>query len=130
MPEFKSQNSYARFRREVEQQRRFVRTAEAEAFLRTVASTCGTRIRPMREGMRLWRAQLDHRYEVYRGWEVAVPCAPDRMKPLRDSAIEGRANPKGIPCLYLSTAERAACQRCALGSAQWCPLRNSKRCDH
>jgi antirestriction protein len=85
-----------------------VRTAEAEAFLRAVASTCGTRVRPMRQGMRLWRAQLDHRYEAYRGWEVAVPCAPDRMKPLRDSAIEERANPKGIPCLYLSTTERAA----------------------
>jgi hypothetical protein len=30
------------------------------------------------------------------------------MKPLRDRAREGRVNPKGIPCLYLSTDRETA----------------------
>lgn len=34
--------------------------------------------------------------------------SPNRMKPLRDSAREGRANPKGIPCLYLATDKETA----------------------
>lgn len=29
------------------------------------------------------------------------------MKPLRDKASEGRANPKGIPYLYLATTKEA-----------------------
>lgn len=34
-----------------------------------------------------------------------LPCAfsPERMKPVQNSSSEGRANPKGIPYLYLST---------------------------
>lgn len=39
-----------------------------------------------------------------------TPCAypVNRMKPLPDKAKEGRANPKGIPFLYLSTEENTA----------------------
>jgi RES domain-containing protein len=33
------------------------------------------------------------------------------MKPLRDRAREGRANPKGIPYLYLATHAKAAATR-------------------
>ena len=33
---------------------------------------------------------------------------PERMKPLRDSAREGRANPKGIPYLYVATDKETA----------------------
>ena len=30
------------------------------------------------------------------------------MRPLADSALEGRANPKGIPCLYVATDKETA----------------------
>jgi hypothetical protein len=30
------------------------------------------------------------------------------MKPLEDRALEGRSNPKGIPCLYLATNQETA----------------------
>jgi RES domain-containing protein len=40
--------------------------------------------------------------------EVPHPYPPERMKPLRDRAFEGRANPKGIPCLYVATHEETA----------------------
>src|SRR5260370_32127697 len=33
----------------------------------------------------------------------AVPFGAERMMPLSDRQTEGRVNPKGIPCLYLST---------------------------
>jgi RES domain-containing protein len=36
------------------------------------------------------------------------PFAPERMKPLTNRAREGRANPKGIPYLYLATQEKTA----------------------
>ncbi len=66
----------------------------------------------MKEGSIFWRAQLGHnwRTEEQGNDESEVPCAhlPDRMKPLRDRASEGRANPKGIPCLYLATTKEAA----------------------
>lgn len=39
-----------------------------------------------------------------------IPCAysPDRMTPRRNIASEGRANPKGLPCLYLATDKETA----------------------
>jgi RES domain-containing protein len=35
-------------------------------------------------------------------YETEGPHPPERMVPRRDRATEGRVNPKGIPCLYLS----------------------------
>jgi hypothetical protein len=59
----------------------------------------------------LYRAQLHHKIEVQtsrpfgnEGPSIQLPTHydPQRMKPLRDSAREGRVNAKGIPCLYLA----------------------------
>ena len=33
---------------------------------------------------------------------MPVALKAERMKPLKDIAVEGRANPAGIPVLYLS----------------------------
>ena len=59
-----------------------------------------------------WRAQLGHDYRQEGTGDDAfdVECAlpPQRMTPRRDRAIEGRANAKGIPCLYLATAKNTA----------------------
>jgi hypothetical protein len=41
-------------------------------------------------------------------FDVARVYPPERMKPLPDRASEGRANAKGIPCLYLSTRKETA----------------------
>lgn len=40
--------------------------------------------------------------------EQLSPLPPDRMKPLPNMATEGRANPKGIPYLYLATDKETA----------------------
>ena len=68
----------------------------------------------LRRGSALFRAQLGHDYRQITDNDgnalYEVPCAfrPERMKSLKDRAKEGRTNPKGIPCLYLSTDKETA----------------------
>jgi RES domain-containing protein len=107
---FQSWHSFWDFQREVLRSHRFVRSAEAEAFLQAVRHTAQPRLKRINKGTILWRAQLGHDWREERQINDSVPCAfpPARMKPLADRAHEGRVNPKGIPCLYLcSTAETA-----------------------
>ena len=125
MAHFKSAESYGLFSREVRMERRYVRTAEAEEFLRSVATTCRSRIKEIPQGFILWRAQLGSDWDTLEDTRllVAVPHPPNRMKPLRHCAIEGRANPKGIPCLYLSTTAEGG----DVGSAALGGVRNISR---
>jgi RES domain len=111
MARFKSWQSYSTFSYEVQRNRRYVRSRDADDFLRTVAATCSDRLRPLRKGYRLWRAQLAYELQPVEDTPGVVTPAPaprDRMKPRADRASEGRVNPKGIPCLYLSTTADAA----------------------
>lgn len=40
--------------------------------------------------------------------QLPYPYPPERMVPLKGKASEGRVNPKGLPCLYVSTTEETA----------------------
>ncbi len=113
MPAFKSASAYWRFSREVTQSTRYVRGGEANDFLDTLLHEAGDRSEVLPAGAIFWRAQLGHDWEPVREGEEVVaevpgPFPPDRMKPLRDRAREGRANPKGIPYLYISTRRDTA----------------------
>lgn len=113
MGEFKSWNSYRAFANRVQRENRYVRSPEDEDFLREVLRTLEARIRQMKAGFGLWRAQLGHGWRsAYQDGEYMgeVPDAypPERMKPLPGRAKEGRVNPKGIPVLYLSTRQETA----------------------
>jgi hypothetical protein len=115
MTEFKSWRSFQQFDRQVRRHLRYVRTTEEEDFLSTVAETSQYRATTIPTGRNLWRAQIGHGFhEVDQDGEkfdVEAPQEPQRMKPLRDRASAGRANPVGIPCLYLSThKETAMCE--------------------
>ncbi len=59
-----------------------------------------------------WRAQLGYRLEEREQdgvtFDEPAPYAPERMKPLRSSAHEGRVNPRGIPCLYAASNKETA----------------------
>jgi hypothetical protein len=86
--------------------------ARSQRFVDTVIQTSASRKGVIEKGAVLWRAQLDHSWcrkklSGYNGQEilvdVGVPVSPERMRPQPDRAIEGRVNPKGIPCLYFST---------------------------
>ncbi len=104
---FDSSSSYQMFSNEVTRGSRYILSVKSTNFLETLLATSEDRVRVLEKGSVLWRAQLGHdwRPEYWRGKVVEkLPCAfsPQRMKPLENSASEGRANPKGMPYLYLS----------------------------
>jgi hypothetical protein len=109
---FKSADSFRDFDRAVRREFRYVRTPQQEEFLRTLAATSHSRSRLMRAGFLLWRAQLGHDWREDGQGEVSVEVhaayPPVRMKPLAEKASDGRANPKGVPCLYLATQKETA----------------------
>lgn len=113
MNKFKSWNSYGNFASRIRHKRRYIRTPEDNEFLREVLRTSKSRIRDVPDGTKLWRAQLGHDWEPhYEGdrhvTDLPAAYLPERMKPLPGRATEGRANPKGIPALYLSTSRKTA----------------------
>lgn len=110
--EFASWGSYNRFARGVRHQRRYVWTDEQSAFLRAVRATIRGRDVQIPKGMILYRAQRgidwqmqtdEHGNEV---GEYPIGFDATRMKPRINQATEGRANPAGIPFLYLGTTEQ------------------------
>ena len=112
MVEFKSWQSYRQFARDVKTNFRYLRSEDSEDFLRTVLATSADRKVKVESGHTFWRAQLGHdwRTETQDGHEFEVPCphSRSRMKPLANRAKEGRANPKGLPYLYLATLPETA----------------------
>ena len=113
MKKFKSQNSYRNFAYCSQYNRRYIQDAETKNFLDTLLSTCGNRIENINKGTTLWRAQLGNDTEpMFRDNELIAqaekPFSEKRMKPKVGQASEGRVNPKGIPCLYLSTERDTA----------------------
>jgi RES domain-containing protein len=105
---FETYEAFNYFRRETFD-RRFFRSEQSCRFLSGVLDTCVSRILTMPKGNVLFRAQLGHDWRKGDlGNDVPCPYTVDRMKPLVDRAHEGRVNPKGIPCLYLSSTREAA----------------------
>ena len=104
MAEFKSWRSYRRFEAIVLKTSRHVFDQETRDFIDTVLATSESRRRPIPRGTALYRVQIGNvcRKDEF-GTKIPVPYPSDRMRPQPDSAREGRVNPKGIPCLYLST---------------------------
>ena len=105
MLEFKSGLSFLNFKLITTRMLRYIRNPETQGFLETVLQTAEKRVKIVPEGTRLWRAQLGCE-EPHRENGVLVgrrPFEDARMKPLPKCAIEGRANPTGIPVLYLAT---------------------------
>lgn len=113
MPAFQSADAYSRFARAVTGSTRYIRDSQANDFLDALVRQASDRVDVVPARSVLWRAQLGHHWEPVReGSEVVAevpgPFPPERMKPLRDRAREGRANPKGIPYLYVSTEQETA----------------------
>jgi hypothetical protein len=84
-----------------------------EQFLEAVRTTASKREQEIKSGTTLWRAQLGCDWQVIEGhetWGLPLPHPHGRMKPFVNRAIEGRANPKGIPVLYLATERDTALQ--------------------
>ena len=111
---FKSWQSYWTFRNAVTNSCRFIFDEETKQFLATVLETSQPRRITIKSGAIFWRSQLGGTTRpIYDddGKEISEEPCPhpvERMKPLRFLATEGRANPKGIPYLYLATSKETA----------------------
>ncbi len=137
MTDFKSWRSFWHFEEAVIRRTRYIHGDEISQFLEAVRQTAAKHADVLPAGTPLWRAQLGNDWKSDRpdendfptldmpdGADVVrvssfspdhprlpgIPCpfAPERMKPLRERAVEGRANPKGIPFLYLATDRTTA----------------------
>lgn len=94
----------------------YFRDSIADDVLNIVLSTCRNRQITIQKGDLYWRAQLGCKKEfvTYRdggfSWdqEEYFPYNQDRMKPISNWQSEGRANPRGIPYLYLASTRDAA----------------------
>lgn len=104
-PKFASWRSFMDFSGAVRHDRRYIWNPKVQAFLETVVATAGTRELLIPAGERFYRAQKGVDYS-----SKLDPIGYDsrRMKPLSDRASEGRANPAGIPVLYLATSVETA----------------------
>jgi hypothetical protein len=105
MTEFNSWMAYHRFSREVHEKQRFFRTEAQESFLAALAASCAQRSETLDANTPFWRAQKGCEFQPYYQEEehiddLPAPYVLPRMKPHKNRAKEGRANPKGIPYLY------------------------------
>lgn len=110
---FKSWNSYWAFSRATRHGNRYIHDKEVTSFLDAVLATSEERERAVKKGSIFWRAQLGNDWRpIFQDDEEIgeEPCPYQRkqMKPIPYSATEGRANPKGIPYLYLATDKETA----------------------
>ena len=112
MTEFSTYRAFQNFRRHVLRESRYVHNEDARLFLETVLATSEKRHSGVPEGRIFYRAQKGHDWRTLEqdgdAFDVPAPYSQKRMRPLAFEAKEGRANPKGIPCLYLATEEKTA----------------------
>lgn len=112
---FKSWLSYSDFSEKSCSKLRYILDNESSDFLNSINDTCNERVKTLKTGSVVWRAQtgFDKRNtsgndEQKLHIDERIPFSFNRMKPLTNSASEGRANPKGIPCLYVAADAETA----------------------
>ena len=108
MTAYDSYNAYDRFARDIAGRTRFVWDDVTHRFLDSVLVQAHERVETIGSNLVLWRAQVGHEFRTVDdddagSYDVPAPLPPARMTPFPNRAREGRANPKGIPCLYLAT---------------------------
>src|SRR5580700_2498777 len=105
---------YEDFADHVKREARYVLDPAGQQFVAAVLKTSVHRTISYSKGDLFWRAQIAHEEKRVRSRKkkaqgkpqsevCIVPADAKRMTPFPDRAKEGRVNPKGIPCLYLST---------------------------
>lgn len=114
MQEFKTWRGYRDFEARTVKRHRYRRTDDDETFLEALIATMGDRVKTLRAGRILARAQHGCTWvPIFTVEDEYIddeprPLAESRMKPLKGEAVEGRANPKGIPFIYLATNKETA----------------------
>jgi RES domain len=111
---FRSHQAFKCFADAVMRKSRYFPDAETADFLGVILETSKSRQVTLASGQILWRAQIGSDWyprvdgDGLFSEQQPSPLDQNRMKPLRDRAKEGRANPKGMPYLYLATLEATA----------------------
>jgi hypothetical protein len=108
--------SYRVFADEVETHSRFFRSTATDALLADIRASSVGRETLAKTGQTFWRARLGcnfvERSQVDNDLTVifdeAEPFGPAGMKPISNWNSEGRANPRGIPYLYMASSRDTA----------------------
>lgn len=114
-PAFEGANSFTEFETSVKSEFRYVWSDKVSQFLDVVRASCQRRATKIPAGHAFFRARLG----VEGVEEIAVegdkvifdkvtPYGPEAMKPIPYWQGEGRANPRGIPSLYMATTPQTA----------------------
>jgi hypothetical protein len=120
-PAWRGFECYRQFAQSVKANLRYVRSKDATDFLNEVLASCATRKLTIPRGHPYWRARLGCVSEEITDEDsnedtdkIRVihfeerPYGRDAMKPISNWQSEGRANPRGIPYLYLATTRDTA----------------------
>lgn len=106
---FASWKSYWDFAREVSHKRRYLLSPSSRSFLDVMIRTSEKRQSRLPADHQLCRAQVAHgEYDDPNAGPIPQPAPPARMVPLPHMASDGRANPRGIPCLYMADDRHTA----------------------
>lgn len=110
MNQFSSINSFNEFVEKTRFSNRYFFDGEIQSFFNTLISTRESRIRKCNIGNPFWRAQLGYKVisKNDNSGDSILPFDNERMIPIRKQAKSGRANPAGIPYLYLATTKETA----------------------
>ncbi len=103
-------NDFLRFRKELRDNRRYIRTECSNDYLEAIKQKCKKRITTISKGTELWRARQDG---------IEVPCSPDdwtiqeyacneMTAPPQNLSGDSRIGVQGIPVLYLSSDKETA----------------------
>jgi hypothetical protein len=108
MKNFVSCWDYEKFAHRMKNKARSFFDEDSKRFLDIVLATAPGREMTLAKGESVWRSQLgmqDPIEEKHDDGTVTIAFRAyeaERMKPLRDSAAEGRANAQGVPFLYVA----------------------------
>ncbi|QZY56673.1 RES family NAD+ phosphorylase [Crassaminicella profunda] len=80
---------------------RYIFDNDTKNILNDIRKFMNQRIKTLAYGTKLWRAQIGCDFD--KNNDTPTPYNEKRMYPLKHKAFEGRANPKGIPYVYLAT---------------------------
>lgn len=109
---FKSSSAYQRFAHAVRSEWRYRLDPEQHDFLDELLVTAVGRVETLPAGSIFHRAQEGCDWPETEAEEIENPgprgFSRTRMKPLPRRAADGRVNPRGIPCLYVSSDELTA----------------------
>ena len=115
-PAWHGSESYRQFAESVKNDLRYVRSVSANQFLDEVRVSCVHREQLIPQGRELWRARLGCESADFEETDDDItviverdePFGAKEMKPIPNWQGEGRAHPRGIPCLYVASTRETA----------------------